>query len=94
MIIDMDTHILPRDVYDYIEGPLADKRPVYEFDEEGKAVSCTFPGWHVVKGTTPLPPPGTGSNYLGMTDIEARLDDYRKLGIERVVSIYSNDSLR
>lgn len=83
MIIDMDTHILPKDAFDYMEGPLAEKRPVYQFDSEGKALSCTFPGWHAVKGTTPLPAPGTGSTYLGMTDIEARLADYQKLGIER-----------
>ena len=74
MIIDMDTHIMPKDIYDYIEGPLADKKPVYEFDKEGRMVGWKFPGWHQVEGTTPLRPPGSGSNYKGTFEIETRLD--------------------
>ena len=60
MIIDMDTHILPLDIYDYVEGPLADKRPLFEFDKDGLLVKWSFAGEHRVKGTTPLPPPGAG----------------------------------
>jgi predicted TIM-barrel fold metal-dependent hydrolase len=82
MIIDMDTHIMPKDIYDYIEGPLADKKPVYEFDKEGRMVGWKFPGWHQVEGTTPLRPPGSGSNYKGTFEIETRLEDYDKLGIQ------------
>src|SRR5687767_7730111 len=83
MIIDMDTHILPRDIYDYVEGPTADKRPVFEFNNEGLLVSWNFPGNYKVKGTTPLTPPGAGGTYPGITDIEVRLKDYQALGIER-----------
>ena len=79
----MDTHILPRDIYDYVEGPSAARKPVYEFDAKGKLVKWSFPGWHTVEGTTPLWPPGSGAGYPGMTDIDARLEDYRKLGIEK-----------
>src|SRR6185436_13349351 len=42
-----------------------------------------FPGNHVVAGTTPLPPPGAGSNHHGVSDIEYRLEEFNRLGIER-----------
>jgi predicted TIM-barrel fold metal-dependent hydrolase len=83
MIIDMDTHILPRDIYDYVEGPLADQRPRFEFDKDGLLVKWSFAGNHVVKGTTPLPPPGAGGKHPGLSNIEVRLEEYQKLGIEK-----------
>ncbi len=83
MIIDMDTHILPRDIYDYIEGPVADKKPIFEFNADGILVGWKFPGNHYVKGTTPLPPPGAGGKHLGLVNIDARINDYVKLGIEK-----------
>ncbi|MEO7762522.1 MAG: amidohydrolase family protein, partial [Casimicrobiaceae bacterium] len=79
----MDTHILPFDIYDYVEGPAADLRPVFEFDNAGVLAKWSFPGNHVVRGTTPLSPPGTGSHYKGMSDIEFRLEEFEKLGIGR-----------
>lgn len=83
MIIDMDTHILPLDVYDYVEGPTADLRPVFEFDSAGVMTGWRFPGNHLVEGVTPLPPPGSGAKHRGMSDIEFRLDEFGRLGIER-----------
>jgi len=83
MIIDMDTHILPTDIYDYVEGPTADLRPIMKFDSEGVLISWDFPGNHIVKGTTPLPPPGSGGKHRGMSDIAFRLDEYDRLGIDR-----------
>jgi predicted TIM-barrel fold metal-dependent hydrolase len=83
MIVDMDTHILPFDIYDYVEGPTADLRPVFEFDKDGFLAKWRFPGNHVVEGTTPLPPPGSGSNYRGISDIEYRLEEFEKLGIDK-----------
>ena len=83
MIIDMDTHILPRDIYDYVEGPFADRKPQYEFDKDGILVKWSFPGNYHVKGTTPLPPPGAGGKHPGLSNIEYRLEEYQKLGIEK-----------
>jgi len=83
MIIDMDTHILPRDIYDYVEGPFADRKPQYEFDKDGILVKWSFPGNYQVKGTTPLPPPGAGGKHPGLSNIEYRLEEYQKLGIEK-----------
>jgi predicted TIM-barrel fold metal-dependent hydrolase len=83
MIIDMDTHILPRDIYDYVDGPLADQRPRFEFDQNGLLVKWSFPGNYVVKGTTPLPPPGSGGKHIGLSNIDARIEEYVKLGIDK-----------
>lgn len=83
MIIDMDTHILPSDIYDCVSGPAADRRPRFEFDKDGLLVGWQFPGACHVKGTTPLPPPGAGGKHKGLSDIEERLRDYEKLGIEK-----------
>ncbi len=83
MIIDMDTHILPRDIYDYLEGPTADLRPRFVFDDAGALTSWDFPGAYYVKGTTPLPPPGAGGKHKGLTDMDHRLEEFRKLGIEQ-----------
>ena len=86
MIIDGDTHILPKDAYDYIDGPLAAKKPVFHFNEKGFLASVDFPGQPKnVAGSTPLPPPGSGWNYKGMSHIEERLADYAKMGIEKQV---------
>jgi predicted TIM-barrel fold metal-dependent hydrolase len=83
MIIDMDTHILPRDIYDYVEGPLADQRPQFEFDKDGLLVNWSFPGNYVVKGTTPLPPPGAGGKHPGLSNMDVRLEEFHRLGIEK-----------
>lgn len=84
MIIDCDTHFMPPDAFDYLPANLAGKRPVLKFDEDGIYVDLDFPGRPVaVPGSTPLPPPGTGNNYMGMCDMEARLADYVSMGIER-----------
>lgn len=82
MIIDMDTHYLPMDIYDRVEGPSADLRPRFEF-AEGVLVGWEFPGNHYVKGTTPLPPPGAGGKHKGLTNLEFRLEEFRKLGIDK-----------
>jgi predicted TIM-barrel fold metal-dependent hydrolase len=83
MIIDMDTHILPPDIYDYVEGPSADRKPIFEFGADGLLERWRFPGNYIVPGTTPLAPPGAGGTYHGVSDIEVRLNDYHKLGIEQ-----------
>jgi len=84
MIIDADTHFLPPATYDYM-GPEWDAlRPRFVWDAEGMVTTVEFPGEPpAVPGATPLPPPGTGSRYRGMYDIEARLRDYEKLGIDQ-----------
>ena len=46
-------------------------------------VKWSFPGNYQVKGTTPLPPPGAGGKHPGLSNIEYRLEEYQKLGIEK-----------
>ena len=99
MIIDMDTHILPRDIYDYMEGPTADQRPQFEYDKDGLLVKWSFPGNFQVKGTTPLPPPGAGGKHPGLSNMDVRLEEFRKLGIDKQIllsqfsAIYFNYTL-
>ncbi len=85
MIIDADTHIMPLDMFAYIDGDLADLKPRLQFDEDGKFLDVEFPGRPKdVPGTTPLPETRTtGSNYPGMIDVEARLEDYARMGIDQ-----------
>jgi predicted TIM-barrel fold metal-dependent hydrolase len=84
MIIDADTHFLPPDTYDYM-GPEWDAlRPRFRWNDKGLVSDVIFPGEPpLVPGATPLPPPGTGSNYRGMYYMDERLRDYEKLGIDQ-----------
>lgn len=85
MIIDTDTHFFPADAFDYVDGPLADKRPRPIF-ENGLLVGIDFPGAPPkVEGTTPLPAPGSGSRLAGNCNMEVRLEDYEGLGIDKQV---------
>lgn len=84
MIIDCDTHFMPRDAFDRVGGALDAQRPVLKFDADGIYVGLDFPGRPVpLPEATPLGPPGTGSEYPGMVDMEARIKDYVDMGIER-----------
>ncbi|MDB5811865.1 MAG: amidohydrolase [Betaproteobacteria bacterium] len=84
MIIDADTHFLPPDTYDYMGDEWDAVRPRFQWDDKGMVSDVIFPGEPpLVPGATPLPPPGTGSNYRGMYYMDERLRDYEKLGIEQ-----------
>ena len=81
MIIDADTHILPKDAFDYIEGLHDSMRPRYWFNKDGLFERMEFPGEPRLSGVSPIRPPGTGSKYKGMSNIEERLGDYRRMGV-------------
>ncbi len=84
MIIDCDTHFMPKDAFDYLDPSLSDRKPVLKFDEQGLLTDIEFAGKPPqVPGTTPLPAPGSGGHYPGNTDMETRLKDYERMGIER-----------
>jgi len=83
MIIDCDTHFMPGDAFDYVEGHLSNLRPRLVFDEQHLLSDIEFPGKPAnVPGTTPLPAPGSGAHYPGNMDMEIRLKDYERLGID------------
>jgi predicted TIM-barrel fold metal-dependent hydrolase len=84
VIIDCDTHFMPKDVFDYLDDSLRALAPRLNFDGRGLLAGVDFPGAPApVAGTTPLPAPGSGSHYLGNSDMAIRLADYQGLGIER-----------
>lgn len=83
MIVDCDTHFMPKDAFDHVDGALTERRPFLKFSEEGLLVDIDFPGMPPkVPGTTPLSAPGSGAKNKGLCDIEVRMSDYEKLGIE------------
>jgi hypothetical protein len=87
MIIDCDTHVIPPDAFDYLGEEFAALRPVFHFDDKGHYWHCDFPGRpEEVPGTTPLPGiRGAGTDFDGMCDMEARLEDFAKLGVDMQV---------
>ena len=84
MIIDCDTHLMPRDAFDGVGGELSSHKPVLQFDRDGLYSDVDFPGdAPQVAGTSPLGAPGSGAMFRSLWDIEARMADYeRRLGIE------------
>ena len=84
MIIDCDTHFMPRDAFDYLDDGLRALAPRLKFDQRDVLTDIDFPGApEPIAGTTPLPAPGSGAHYVGNTDMAIRLADYERLGIER-----------
>ncbi len=83
MVIDCDTHFMPKDAFDYLDPSLLDRKPLLKFDEQGLLADIEFAGKPPqVPGTTPLPAPGSGAHHPGNTDMETRLKDYERMGIE------------
>ncbi|MGH7931042.1 MAG: hypothetical protein ACREQV_24995, partial [Candidatus Binatia bacterium] len=86
MIIDCDTHLMPRDAFDGVEGSFAAVKPRLKFDDQGLYAGVDFPGYRNVPGTSPLLAPGSGAMFKSLWKIEDRMLDYdRRLGIERHV---------
>src|SRR5215467_10779356 len=85
MIIDCDTHLMPRDAFHGVRGALGERRPELLFDEKGLYADVDFPGnAPQVSGTSPLGAPGSGAMFRSLWDVEARMKDYdEKLGIEK-----------
>jgi predicted TIM-barrel fold metal-dependent hydrolase len=84
LIIDCDTHLMPRDAFDGVDGELSSHKPVLQFDQAGLYSDVDFPGdAPQVAGTSPLGAPGSGAMFRSLWDIEARMADYEgRLGIE------------
>ncbi|MBM3572832.1 MAG: hypothetical protein FJX52_10840, partial [Alphaproteobacteria bacterium] len=84
MIFDCDSHIMPKDVFDYLDSRFAAKAPRMVFDANGLFVDIDFPSnaAHRVPGATPLPVGHVthGLGYRGNTDMAARLADYDTIG--------------
>ena len=44
MIVDCDTHFMPRDAFDHVGREFLDRRPILKFDETGLLADIDFPG--------------------------------------------------
>lgn len=86
MIIDCDTHLMPRDAFDGVGGSLAAVKPALKFDDQDLYADVDFPGYRDVPGTSPLLAPGSGAMFKSLWEPEARMKDYDdRLGIEQHV---------
>ena len=87
MIIDCDTHLMPRDAFDGVDGRLGAIKPKLQFDNQELYVDVDFPGYPAeVPGTSPLLAPGSGAMFKSLWDPESRMADYdHRLGIEQHV---------
>lgn len=85
MIIDCDTHLMPRDAFDGVRGGLGQRKPELRFDDGGLYADVDFPGnAPEVPGTSPLGAPGSGAMFRSLWDVKARMKDYdERLGIEK-----------
>ena len=85
MIVDCDSHIMPRDAFDHVDRALAGDVPTLTFDDRGCLVGLDFPANPAHRpGTTPLPvtDPSQGLRYRGLSQVEARLADCERMGVD------------
>ena len=87
LIIDCDTHLMPRDAFNGVDGVLETIKPTLKFDDQELYVDVDFPGYpSEVNGTSPLPAPGSGAMFRSLWDPVARMKDYDgRLGIDQHV---------
>ena len=87
MIIDCDTHLMPRDAFAGVDGSFGDIKPTLKFNEQDLYIDVDFPGYpREMPGTSPLLAPGSGAMFKSLWDLSSRMDDYdRRLGIEQHV---------
>jgi predicted TIM-barrel fold metal-dependent hydrolase len=87
MIIDCDTHLMPRDAFDGVGGTVGSRKPILKFNDEGRYIDVDFPGYPAeVPGTSPLLAPGSGAMFKSLWNVQLRMEDYdKKLGIEQHV---------
>jgi predicted TIM-barrel fold metal-dependent hydrolase len=85
VIIDCDTHLMPKDAFDRVGADFGSRRPVLQFNDDGLYAHADFPGDAPrVSGTSPLGAPGSGAMFRSLWDLEARMADYdKRLGIEK-----------
>jgi predicted TIM-barrel fold metal-dependent hydrolase len=83
VIIDCDTHFMPRDAFDGVDDRYRQAKPRLKFDDQDRYADVDFPAYTKVPGTSPLPAPGSGATFKSLWDPISRMEDYnRRLGIE------------
>lgn len=87
MIIDCDTHLMPRDAFNGVGGALETLKPKLKFNDQELYFDVDFPGYPTdVPGTSPLPAPGSGAMFRSLWDPIARMKDYDgRLGIDQQI---------
>ena len=71
MIIDCDTHLMPRHAFDGVDGEFGPRKPNLKFNNDGLYVDVEFPGYPPeVPGTSPLLAPGSGAMFKSLWDVQ------------------------
>lgn len=85
MIIDCDTHLMPRDAFVGVDGMFTAVKPTLKFNDNDLYVDVDFPGYPPeVPGTSPLLAPGSGAMFKSLWEPKSRMKDYDdRLGIEQ-----------
>ena len=74
---------MPVDAFSHVPKAMQTLVPQLVFNDDGILTGVNFPGAPApVLGTTPLPAPGSGAHYPGNSDMTARLQEYRSMGID------------
>ena len=85
MIVDCDSHFLPRNAFEHVAGNFAATRPLVKFDERGFLAGVEFAGCSPqVPGSSPVRATGlgSGSDRQGLWDMAYRLREFEKMGID------------
>jgi predicted TIM-barrel fold metal-dependent hydrolase len=85
VIIDCDTHLMPRDAFVGVDGMFTAVKPTLKFNDNDLYVDVDFPGYPPeVPGTSPLLAPGSGAMFKSLWEPKSRMKDYDdRLGIEQ-----------
>jgi len=78
--IDADSHYLDPDVFKYTDKENAYRLPKFEFDSCQRLTAVNFETDPNPFSRNPLPPHGY-NDYSGISNIESRIEDFKKLGI-------------
>jgi len=87
LIIDCDTHVMPRNAFDGVDGSRGSRKPILKFNDQDLYDDVDFPGYpSAMPGTSPLPAPGSGAMFRSLWNLDDRMCDYdNRLGIEKQV---------
>lgn len=79
--IDADSHYLDPDVFKYVNEKNISKVPSFEFDADQRLIAVNFDKDPNSFSRSPVSPHGY-NEFAGISNIDARLNDFHKLGID------------
>jgi predicted TIM-barrel fold metal-dependent hydrolase len=78
--IDADSHYLDPKVFEFVGENNLGKLPNFDFDSEGRLIKVNYETDPAIITLNPCPP-HADNRYPGISNIESRINDFEKLGI-------------